>query len=159
MDNNYQLLSLLGLWVEHNLGQAIWVFIGIIFAILSLCIFVGGVCWNIAKSHSEGSIDALKDRLALKDDQEMVVNAALKTAEKRIAELEALPRDAPGQLVAATTSAAYNAVNTAQRANNDPAFVWSLGKEAAEFGQNMDDFVKQLIKSMKERPITPLIIN
>lgn len=152
MDNNYQLLSFLALWAEYNPGHAAWVCGGIFLAIGGLCIFVGRVCWNIAKSHSEGSIGALKEQLAYVKEQ----GGALETITSRLEKVEAavklLPSSPAKETLATTTSAAITAVDAVTKANNDLNLILKSAIEKFETKNTI--LFESLFKKEATKPLT-----
>jgi hypothetical protein len=150
----FQLLSYVWVGITHNPGQATALFVILLGAVVWLCCYVGKVCWNNAKSHARGAINALNERLKLKDEQKQVTEASLKTANGRIARLEAeiKARDVSKEQLAMTASVARHAVGFAEKANNDPIFAQSLTKEAKEQAMGIDDFVEQLIRARGSLP-------
>jgi hypothetical protein len=162
---NYQFLSLLALWWKNNPGQAMWLCGGALVGIAGICGLWARVGWPVAKSHAQGEINilnerlnyassrvqgeisTLNERLKLKDDQKAITDALLKVANDRIAQLvTALPRDIPREQLAITARIARNAVTFAAKANNEPEFAKSLGKGASELELSIDAFVDQLVK-------------
>jgi hypothetical protein len=125
-----QFLSSMWTLIGLNPGQATISFLSLAGAILALCGLSARVSWIVAKSHSQGSIDELKNaitvieqRLKLAEERYQDKDEALENALRDLAQAKAaatsLPASPLRQAIITSTGTASVAVNQAIEANNE----------------------------------------